>query len=376
MRARFSHPAIDHRPGTEVVAVLPGPELLVTDADGQVRQVVADRLVLATGAVERFRPVLGGDLPGVHPLGGLQTLLKGSGVTPPEPVALAGRGPLLWLLAAQYAVLGVALSVVIDAGRPTAADWWAALRSRGDLVRQGLGFVVGVIRRRVPVAFATAVDAIQRDSRGLVVDAGGRRWRTATVGLAHGLRPDLALAAQAGCALDRDPMLGGWVVRRDACFATSVPGIHAIGEVAGIGGADLAWAEGLILATRLAARPPPPDALRAWDRADRFRRALAPWAADGDDVPDAPDAALGCVCEGVDLGRVRAAVAAGAADVATVKLATRAGMGRCQGRYCADTVAAIVHARTGRWSPPSTRWPIRPVSAAALAAMGEVGDGG
>jgi hypothetical protein len=35
-------------------------------------------------------------------------------------------------------------------------------------------------------------------------------------------------------------------------------------------------------------------------------------------------------------------------DIDRIKALTRAGMGRCQGRYCGTTLAAIVAAKTGR----------------------------
>ncbi len=49
-----------------------------------------------------------------------------------------------------------------------------------------------------------------------------------------------------------------------------------------------------------------------------------------------------CRCEEVSLGTLRAAIAEGATDLGSLKRLTRAGMGRCQGRYCQDTLARLL----------------------------------
>ena len=58
---------------------------------------------------------------------------------------------------------------------------------------------------------------------------------------------------------------------------------------------------------------------------------------------------------------VDAAIAAGADSVEEVKLWTRAGMGDCQGRTCLRILSAVLPSRL-----PRRRWPVRPVTLAAL----------
>ena len=78
-----------------------------------------------------------------------------------------------------------------------------------------------------------------------------------------------------------------------------------------------------------------------------------------------------CRCEEVSAARVRAAIEDGARVVNDVKTYTRTGMGRCQGRLCAASIAAIIANTTGA-SPAAAgtytaRVPVKPVSFAALA---------
>jgi D-hydroxyproline dehydrogenase subunit alpha len=55
------------------------------------------------------------------------------------------------------------------------------------------------------------------------------------------------------------------------------------------------------------------------------------------------DDTLACRCEEVPVAAVRDAVGRlGAADPRTVRSLTRVGMGRCQGRICADACARLV----------------------------------
>ncbi|RKT11307.1 hypothetical protein BX285_5254 [Streptomyces sp. 1114.5] len=91
---------------------------------------------------------------------------------------------------------------------------------------------------------------------------------------------------------------------------TSLPGPYAAGETCGIGGADLAIAEGELAAYAVAARPAPAAARRHRARRRAFAEltgaAHCPgtgwtaWLHDGTDV---------CRCEEVPTGRIRAAVA-------------------------------------------------------------------
>ena len=82
-----------------------------------------------------------------------------------------------------------------------------------------------------------------------------------------------------------------------------------------------------------------------------------------------------CRCEEVELAAIDAALAAGATSLAAIKRATRAGMGRCQGRYCGPLLAGLLHERTGRaldeFAFFAPRPPVRPVPIGAIATAEE-----
>lgn len=388
-------PRIDYRPGHEVIGLHAGPRVWARGGDGRVVEFTPRHLVIASGALEINVPVRGWTLPGVYGLGGLQILLKQAGVVPAGPVVLGGIGPLLYLVAAQMAAAGVAVAAVVDAAPPPTLAQLAGMARRPDLLARGLGYALALHRRGIPLLRRYAVVEITGTARadGVVVapldgagrpQADGRRvLEAAIVGLGFGLRPNTELTQLAGCAHDYDPALGGWHPRRDANGETSVAGIFAIGDGAGIGGVDRALAEATIVADVLARRCGHSDlrlaaaaarARRRLPALSAFRRALAAWSAMPPAMFAAADAdTVVCRCEDVTRGELDAALDAGLVLPRGLKMATRAGMGLCQGRTCAPAIQHLAALRTsgdvGDVPQPSVRLPLRPVPAAALGAL-------
>ncbi|GAA2776694.1 hypothetical protein GCM10019017_22130 [Streptomyces showdoensis] len=195
---------------------------------------------------------------------------------------------------------------------------------------------------------AVTVARLDRDWRP--VPGTARRIPCDALAVGHGLVPELSLATSLGCATRTAP--DGTValeVSRDQ--RTSVPGIWSAGETGGIGGAQLALAEGELAAHAIASslggphgrrggEPPPPHPHPSarlprtrWPRPTAPARAGRPGSARDTDV---------CRCEEVRTAEIREATdELGARDARTVKLLTRAGMGWCQGRMCGPAVAAL-----------------------------------
>lgn len=84
-----------------------GPDTHTTD-------VSYERLVLATGARERFLPFPGWTLPGVFGAGGLQALARGGFSVTGKRVVVAGTGPLLLPVAAHLRQMGARVTTVSE----------------------------------------------------------------------------------------------------------------------------------------------------------------------------------------------------------------------------------------------------------------------
>ena len=88
-------------------------------------------------------------------------------------------------------------------------------------------------------------------------------------------------------------------------------------------------------------------------------------------LPIAPtDDTILCRCEEVTAGRVREAVGLGCLGANQLKSFTRAGMGPCQGRMCASSVAAVIAATRGvpvqEIEPYRLRFPTKPLTLGEL----------
>lgn len=350
--------AVDYRPRTLVWNVF--GNRLDTLESGRHGGLVFDRLVIASGAMDRVLPFPGWTLPGVFTLGGAQIALKAQGVSIGRRVAFVGAGPLLPLVAWQYAKAGAEIGAVLDV-TPFAAKLKNApgLLAEPGTLAKGLWYVARNAARGLTIH--SGVRAIRVEGAGRVQ---GLWWRDATgaerhvacdaVGASFGLRSETQLADLAGCAFAFDAITRQWIPERDAAGRSSVPCVYLAGDGAGIGGADVAELQGERAAQSvLEDLGKPVDAARvaAVDRRlvrqGRFRRALEnayPYPAhllDG-----IADDEMICRCEGITAGVLRgAALERGAHEVNRLKAFTRIGMGRCQGRVCGHAAAEML-ART------------------------------
>ncbi|MGW2584182.1 FAD-dependent oxidoreductase [Streptomyces virginiae] len=317
--------------------------------------VTARAVLIATGAYERQLPFPGWTLPGVVGAGGAQAMLKSGLVLPGRRVVVAGSGPLLLAVAGSLAAAGATVPAVVEAAAYTAyaGQVPALLRNPGKLV-EAAGYGGALARHHVRLLTrhavteahgtdrveAVTVTRLDRDWQPLPGTA--RRIPCDALAVGHGLVPQLELATGLGCETRPSPD-GTVALVLDAEQRTSVPGIWSAGETGGIGGAQLAMAEGELAAHSVAGAPPGARLVRRRARLRAFADAMAAAHRPGEGWTGwLRDDAVVCRCEEVPAGRIReAADDLGARDARTVKLLTRAGMGWCQGRMCGPAVAAL-----------------------------------
>ncbi|MER5428391.1 NAD(P)/FAD-dependent oxidoreductase [Streptomyces sp. NPDC002588] len=338
--------------------------VFVGEPDGQGREPRTydpAALVLATGAYERTLPFPGWDLPGVFTAGAAQALAKGERVAVGRRVLVAGAGPFLLPVVSSLLRIGADVAGVVEAAGPAqlAGGWasrpWQLLAARhkaGELA----GYARQLAARRIPYRTGAAVVAAHGSDRVEAVTVArltrdwtpipgtGRRIEVDAVCVSHGFVPRTELAIAAGCAVDEDG-----AVTVDERQRTSVPQVLTAGELTGIGGADLALAEGEIAGTVAAGGVPAPGAVR--ERAV-FRQFAARLAAAHGIRPGwrawVDDDTVVCRCEDVTAGALRrAADLTGSRGLRSLKLTTRAGLGLCQGRTCGRTVEDILAGANG-----------------------------
>ncbi|WP_348747878.1 NAD(P)/FAD-dependent oxidoreductase [Pseudomonas rhodesiae] len=348
-------PLIDYRPRTLVWNAEDQRLDLLTD--NRADSVEYSRLIVATGATDRILPVLGWTLPGVYSLGAAQIALKYQGCAIGERVALCGSGPLLYLVAYQYAKAGATVVAVLDSA-PFRAQCRAlpALLGQPATLAKGMYYRAWLTAHGVPVhqgATLAQIDGVQRVS--------GIRWGAHTlacdaVAFAHALRSETQLADLLGCEFAWNPLNRAWLPTRDSAGRSSINGVYLAGDGAAIMGADAAQIAGERAALAVLEdagiaidRHRPAVLEQQLARIQRFRQGLETafpfpekWAA------QAPDNLTVCRCEEVSAGDIRAVVDAGHWEINRVKAHCRVGMGRCQGRLCGLAAAEIVAERSGR----------------------------
>ncbi|MGD0443402.1 MAG: FAD/NAD(P)-binding oxidoreductase [Edaphobacter sp.] len=315
-----------------------------------------ERLILATGARERFLPFPGWTLPGVFGAGGLQALVKGGYPVQGKRIVVAGSGPLLLAVAVHLREFGAHItSIAEQAPISQLAPFAASLWSHPSKILQGLGYRAALGKTPYRTG-CWPVSTLANETTGLLKSVrltdGRKTWDEPCDLLACGfhLVPNTELPSLLGCKLR------GGFVEVDEQQQTSVANIYCAGEPTGIAGLEAALLQGEIAGLACAAEPTTHLHSRnaaeqkfatRLDTAFRLRPELR--------LLPTPETIV-CRCEDVTCKNLAART--GWTDA---KLQTRCGMGPCQGRICGPATLTLFG-----WTPKSIRPPLFPVPVSAL----------
>lgn len=331
------------------------PEAVLGLADANRSWLVGfDELVVAAGSRDFVFGFDGWDQPGVMGALALEMLLDRYSAFAGRRIVILGSGNLALStaltalrhgieVAALVEVLGAAqgdaalVAQVVAAGVPILTD---------SVIRRAEGGAVGV--ERVVLSTASGDVAMTCD----------------TVCLAVSAVPAIELLAAAGAGIAVVPARGGHVPSLAANGATSLAGVFAIGDCAGIDGGHDA-----------------PAYRAAWVAATSSACAATTNVCQCEEVSRAdllgvqPPRYLGERSTAITCRSLATLLADGPPDQDQIKRLTRAGMGVCQGRRCRDQVSLLLGAEAGL--PPEAapftgyRAPVRPIPLAVLADWAE-----
>ena len=354
--------------------------------------ITADQILLASGAMERPLPFPGWTLPGVMNAGAGQILFKAHGIVPADGVVLAGSGPLLLLLAWQYLHAGVKIKAILDL-----TPMHNHLRALPYLPRALLAhhyLLKGMAYKKElkQAGISTLHNVSNLDAEGkqqlesISFQHKGKQHTIKTdLLLTHfGVIPQTQLSRVAGCQHDWDRSQQCWRPQLDDWCNSSIDGILIAGDGAGIGGARTAEHAGRLAALQVVFTL---GRIQQHER-DRLARNDRKWMSEdlhirpfleaffhipGKLLSVPGDDTIVCRCEEITAGEIRLAVADGHDDSNQVKFLTRCGMGPCQGRQCAESVAHIVATASGESIPQGGlyrgRPPITPLTLGQLASL-------
>ncbi len=344
------------------VELLAGARIIDRPASGVLRvesqtaceDIGYERLILATGARERFLPFLGWTLPGVMGAGGLQALVKAGLPIDGKRVVLAGSGPLLLAVGANLARHGAKIAGIFEqASLSRMLRFGANLFAHPAKLLEGARYRTSTLR--VPYRTGSWVLRAQGEERlaSVTVRTGGATREIACdyLGCGFHLVPNLELPRLLGCEIE-----GGYA-RVDAQQHSSVNGVYCAGELTGIGGLEKALIEGEIAGLAAAGH--------ATTHLHRRRSVMIEFARRLDEAfalrPElrtlADTETIVCRCEDV-----RRAALEGLRNGREAKLHTRCAMGPCQGRICGPATAFLFG-----WDCESARPPVAPAAIGNLA---------
>lgn len=231
---------LDVRSGMTVSAVY-RDRLVLAQARDRMLAIVPKAIVVATGAHEAHGVFEGNDLPGVMTAHGCLALLVANGVRPGRRAVVYGAGDHGLHVAEALVAGGVDVRAVVE---PAEAAPGVDARQR----LEALG---------VPLMAATQVERAKGLGRLKTVRVrgadGARTVRADLLVVALGAKSAPEVFQAMGARLQYDPYQGGAVPVLDAGLQTSVPGLFAAGDCAGVGTLASARASGRLAGLAAAA---------------------------------------------------------------------------------------------------------------------------
>lgn len=350
-------PEITKLPG---MRVLDRPEAGVLLAEGQseIRELRYDKLILATGARERFLPFPGWTLPNVMGAGGLQAMVKCGLPIRGKRVVVAGTGPLLLAVAAYLRGQGAEIALICEQAS------WRALAAFGVQLAgfpQKVKESLKLKKDLTGIPFAANSWPVAAEGSGrlesVTISRAGKFQEIGCDYLACGfhLVPNVELGLLLGCAVTDG------FVQVDDFQQTTVENVYCAGEPTGIGGLEQALAEGAIAGlAAVGATERAQSLFPARRKAHRFASLLERTFELRPELKNLPEAeTMVCRCEDVAYARLEQH-----SSWRSAKLHTRCGMGPCQGRVCGPAVKFLFG-----WNADSVRPPIFPARVESMAGI-------
>lgn len=316
-------------------------------------RVRAERVVLATGALERPLPFANNDLPGVMLAQAVRTYIRRYGVLPGQRVVIAGGSDDAYRTAFAVAEAGGQVVAILDARGPSESAIVTAAREQFDV-----RFQAQVLSAKGGASGVTGVEARS--------DSGPVALACDLVAVSGGFTPVAHLHMQAGGTLTWDETQGAFtpdVARQNQSTTGSAAGLDDLAEILAAG-----WAAGGAAAQgagRSAPKGGPPQAAEPFPGSSHSQAVLAP--APGTDLKHT----FVDFQNDVTLADVDLAWQEGYRSIEHLKRYTTLGMATDQGKTSNIIGLARLAAHEGRPVPEvgltTFRPPYTPVTLGALA---------
>lgn len=211
--------------------------------------VLAEKIVIATGASENAVRFPGWTLPGVMGAGAAQTMINFNRVLPGEKVLMIGSGNVGLIVSYQLMQAGARVVGIVEA-LPKISGYNV---HAAKIARAGVPIYVGhtVLEARGEERVREAVIG-QVDAEWKPVAGSEKVVEVDTIAIAAGLKPLTGVAHMYGCTMYNDRVLGGWVPLHGNTMETTQEGVYVAGDVTGVEEANTAIEEGKLAGISIA----------------------------------------------------------------------------------------------------------------------------
>ena len=352
-----------------------------------VEKISIKRLVVCTGAYEVARPFPGWTSTAVITTGAAQGLLRSYRINAGTEIVIAGNGPLNFQLAAELIDNGAKVIAVIEASSNpipyNLINFFKSIYFDYKLMFKGILYFLKLRINRVPILFKHHVREISGKNPSIVkaspILKGGKldtkktvEFSADTLCVGYGFLSNNEIPRILGCDFEKT---GGIIskIRCDQYGRTSLNEVFVIGDGAKIDGAQVALSLGemagkailedfnLINNFSIVSN----NLKKKLNKKYKFQKAI--WSlfkSEDTDLSTAKNETILCRCENVTSGRIDEVLSMGVTDLGSVKRLTRAGMGRCQGRYCTNMLLKKINKISNlgnKYDSFLTQIPIKPI---------------
>lgn len=207
------------------------------------QKIMADAVIVATGASEKFLAFEHNDLPGIYGAGAVQTLMNLYGVLPGKEIIMVGSGNIGLIVSYQLLQAGVNVKAVVEAA-PTIGGYKV---HASKLRRLGVPILTQTtVHKAIGKDHLEKVELIKLDASWKPIDGTEEVYDIDALCISVGLSPMHQLLSMVNAKTKFVPELGGFVPAIDEHHQTTVSGIFTCGDAVGIEEASSAMMEGYL----------------------------------------------------------------------------------------------------------------------------------
>lgn len=235
---------------SEVCGIEDNKELWVIRDKKTSVKIQADKIIIASGAIENAVKFPGWTLPGVMGAGAAQTMININRVLPGKKVLMLGSGNVGVIVSYQLMQAGAEVMGIVEAS-PYLGGYGV---HTAKVCRAGVPFYTShTVSKVIGEDCVKGVEIIALDNNWQPIPGSQKLIDVDTVCLATGLNPLTELAWIAGCRFHYIPELGGHIPIHNRRMETTVEGIYVAGDISGIEEASTAMEEGRLAGINAAA---------------------------------------------------------------------------------------------------------------------------